>query len=61
MVDREVRDADSLDFAGVQELDHRLPGVDQARLQVEDDPIRLVRVDGLEVTSIRERDGPVND
>ena len=61
MMDREVRDANRFDLAGVQELDHRLPGIDQARLQVEDDPVGLVRVDGLEVTSIRERDGPVDD
>ena len=57
----EVRDPDCLDLASVAELDHRLPGIDQTRVGVEDDPVRLVRVQRLKVAPIRERNGPVND
>ena len=57
----EVGNPDRLDLASVAELDHRLPGIDQARVGVEDDPVRLVRVQRLKVAPIRERNGPVND
>ena len=57
----EVRNPDRFDLAGVAELDHRLPGIDQARVGVEDNPVRLVRVQRFEVAPIRERNGPVND
>ena len=57
----EVRNPDRLDLASVAELDHRLPGIDQTRVGVEHDPVRLVRVQRLKVAPIRERNRPVND
>ena len=63
--DREIGYADRLDLARLEERNHRLPGVDKARLNIELDPAGLARLLRLEVRSPerdrRERDRPVHD
>ena len=65
MRDREVGNTDGFNLARVEELDHRLPRIHEARRRVDSDPASLVGILGLEVCRAkrngRERNGPVND
>ena len=65
MRDREVGNTDGLDLARVEELDHCLPCIHEARRRVKSNPASLAGVLGLEVRRTKrnrwERNGPVND